>query len=179
MLEVIAYDKANNSKKVKTNFSILWLDAPTISFVTPEMKAGDAMYVKGETHPNATVLVTLRASKEILEGRTISDMNGNINFYQTVNNPGNYEVYAKLEDYDGGESQNSKIGILKVKYSLTFLSHAVQTQNPLSVILTLLLMLITSVITYVVTRAALRQETVSPKGLVQNFYSKIRGGDRN
>lgn len=105
-----AIDKAGNFLASSVEFIIEPLESPIITECPHELKGNDILIAKGETYPNAQVVVWLQKEKDDPQSQIIlSDKNGKFVFVadEKVKN-GIYQLWVEVIDERGARSELTK-----------------------------------------------------------------------
>ncbi|MBD3208786.1 MAG: hypothetical protein GF370_05075 [Candidatus Nealsonbacteria bacterium] len=110
-IQLKAVDKAGNESSASANIEVEPLRPPTITELSDEVTQGDVFIAKGISfYPGATVEITIAQGEEIIKKEnTMADKEGSwLYFSQEEIESGEYEIWAKLTDDRGAQSNTSE-----------------------------------------------------------------------
>lgn len=163
IVNVVAYDMANNSNKISVPFFVSALDSPIVSTYTKEVKAGEFFNIQVKTYPNAKMLVSLQNNDTSIDENFSSDESGNASLKKILEAPGNYELYIKVVNFEDGESEMKKIGTVRVAYSFSWLFSAFNIQGFIFFLFGLLTVCVTAFVSIFATRKYLTKKSLTDK----------------
>lgn len=161
---VRAVDNAGNTAYAETKFTVLGIDAPVIVNYSNEIKSNDQFFVSGTALPNVTINVFIEAGgKNVVEGTTVSDNNGNWFFVNESNlENGRYIVWAEAINEKGIKSgPSNKVSFLVTPPVFTKIGSFVINYFTVFVSLLFLIVLIIALIFFIIwlARRKLKKET--------------------
>jgi hypothetical protein len=107
-LTLSAVDKAGNKSDAHTNFSIEYLEAPTLTIDTKQFTEGDHLSFSLVSVPNAVMSLTLSGGGQTTNEEFTLDANGRGTFLSQLSLlPGTYEVWGVSRNAQGALSRES------------------------------------------------------------------------
>jgi hypothetical protein len=126
MMQVSAFDKAGNSLERSINFSVPFLDAPSISRAPESIAAGGELEIEGIATPEASVRVTVDLDHQQLFVEKIStDEEGKFVFIMSGEKTEDYGEYT-LSFQTVERGAKSEAAVVTVKATASFLKKVFQ-----------------------------------------------------
>ena len=117
-----AFDMAGNMTSAAEEFTILPLQAPTITYYPKEVEGGDLLEIRGTTYPDASVDIFLKKEgEEIIKQTTRSNSSGDFTLIWSPKlTNGLYGMWTQVTDNRGAKSYESPPLTIVVKSSAVF-----------------------------------------------------------
>jgi hypothetical protein len=183
LLEIKAFDKADNYSSATADFEVLPFGFIKITKIPSNVRIGDILRIEGETLPGMTARIYIQkeGGEEPILVKTTSDSQGKFVLqYEMALSQGGYFVWAQAEDERGALSEPTKKYALKVGLP-PFLQFGKIVLDYLTTMITLIILIIGALVVifyawYRITvwRRRIRKETKEVSQSVSSAFRALR-----
>lgn len=117
-IQVIAYDKAGNSKTSSASFTVSGIEIPRLEGFKNSINEGDVLKFSGISHPGSTVFISLKDKNGVIEKQSVVSESDTGNFSLIWNKrlvKGVYYMTMQAFDQSGAKSPITKEIMITVK----------------------------------------------------------------